>query len=143
MKSRLEKVYGKLPNQKVSLKTSKKHKVALGLIDNFNYNYQNLEEEVGRLSYSVDEWFDEKYNALQDAYMVLKDVYINNSEAFISESDVSGDFDVLVEIQAKSEELGLSAWDVYPDWKEHVEAIGRLQDLEKRYDDQKRRIEEF
>ena len=31
MKSRLEKVYSKLPNQKVNLKA---HKVALGLIDN-------------------------------------------------------------------------------------------------------------
>ena len=33
MKSRLEKVYSKLPNQKVNLKA---HKVALGLIDNFD-----------------------------------------------------------------------------------------------------------
>ena len=142
MKSRLEKVYGKLPNQKVSL-NSRKHKVALGLVDSINYEYTSLEDEVSRLSYSVDEWFDEKYDALQDAYMVLKEVYINNSESFIAESDVAGDLDILNEIKAKAEELGISVDDVYPNWNDHVNTINRLEDLEKRFDDQKRRIEEF
>ena len=98
MKSRLDRVYDKLATNKVDLKSQK---VELGLIDNFNYEYQYLEEEVGRLSYSVDEWFDEKYELLQEAYGLLKAVYIQNSEAFVSEADVAGDMDILNEIESK------------------------------------------
>ena len=140
MKSRLEKVYSKLPNQKVNLKA---HKVALGLIDNFNYEYQYLEEEVSRLSYSVDEWFDEKYELLQEAYGLLKAVYIQNSEAFVSEADVAGDMDILNEIESKANELGIDVSEVYPDFEEHKATIKYLEELEKRFDDQKRQIEEF
>lgn len=141
MKSRLEKVYKKLPNQKVDLKA---HKVALGLIDDFSYgDVDSLQDEVSRLSYSVEEWFDEKYEALQDAYGLLKAVYIQNSEAFITSADVARDEEVLQEIKTKAEELGLSAEDVYPQWDEHKEILSYLDDLEKRFDDQKRQIEEF
>jgi hypothetical protein len=140
MKSRLEKVYSKLPNQKVNLKA---HKVALGLIDNFNYEYQYLEDEVSRLSYSVDEWFDEKYELLQEAYGLLKAVYIQNSESFISEADVAGDMDILNEIESKANDLGIDVSEVYPDFEEHKRTIEYLEDLEKRFDDQKRQIEEF
>lgn len=140
MKSRLEKVYSKLPNQKVNLKA---HKVALGLIDNFNYEYQYLEEEVGRLSYSVEEWFDEKFDAFIDAYSPLKEVYINGSEAFVSEADVAGDMDILNEIESKANDLGIDVSEVYPDFEEHKRTIEYLEDLEKRFDDQKNRLERF
>ena len=141
MKTRLEKVYSKLPKQKVDLR---KHKIALGLIDDFSYgDLDSLQDEVSRLSYSVDEWFDEKYEALQDAYGLLKAVYIQNLEAFITSADVAQDENVLEEIKTKSEELGLSVEDVYPQWQEHKELLSYLEDLEKRYDDQKRQVEEF
>tara|TARA_R110000737_G_scaffold341874_1_gene366127 strand:- start:14 stop:436 length:423 start_codon:yes stop_codon:yes gene_type:complete len=140
MKSRLDRVYDKLATNKVDLKSQK---VELGLIDNFNYEYQYLEEEVGRLSYSVDEWFDEKYELLQEAYGLLKAVYIQNSEAFVSEADVAGDMDILNEIESKANELGIDVSEVYPDFEEHKATIEYLEDLEKRFDDQKRQIEEF
>ena len=140
MKSRLEKVYSKMPNNKVDLKAQK---VALGLIDNFNYEYQYLEDEIGRLSYSVEEWFEEKWQEYMDAYMPLRDVYINNSESFISEADVAGDMDVLNEIEEKANDLGLDVSDVYPDFEDHKRQINYLEDLEKRFDDQKRKLEQF
>jgi hypothetical protein len=140
MKSRLEKVYSKLPNQKVNLKA---HKVALGLIDNFNYEYQYLEDEVSRLSYSVEEWFDEKFDAFFDAYSVIRDVYINGSEAFVSEADVAGDMDILNEIESKANDLGIDVSEVYPDFEEHKRTIEYLEDLEKRFDDQKGKFERF
>ena len=140
MKSRLEKVYSKMPNNKVDLKA---HKVALGLVDNFNYEYQYLEDEIGRLSYSVEEWFEEKWQEYMDAYMPLRDVYINNSESFISEADVAGDMDVLNEIEEKANDLGLDVSDVYPDFEDHKRQINYLEDLERRFDDQKRKIEQF
>ena len=140
MKSRLEKVYSKMPNNKVDLKAQK---VALGLVDNFNYEYQYLENEIGRLSYTVEEWFEEKWQEYMDAYMPLRDVYINNSESFISEADVAGDMDVLNEIEEKANDLGLDVSDVYPDFEDHKRQINYLEDLERRFDDQKRKIEQF
>ena len=138
MKSRLEKVYSKLPNQKVNLKA---HKVALGLIDNFAYdNLEGLQEEVSRLSYSVDEWFDEKYSEFLESYRPLRDVYFNNSEAFITKGDLDRDLDLLNEIKEKAEELGLSASEVYPDWQEHFDQISYVEDLQKRFEDQKREL---
>tara|TARA_R110000744_G_scaffold222810_1_gene341661 strand:+ start:151 stop:582 length:432 start_codon:yes stop_codon:yes gene_type:complete len=138
MKSRLEKVYSKLPNQKVNLKA---HKVALGLIDNFAYdNLDGLQDEVSRLSYSVDEWFDEKYSEFLESYRPLRDVYFNNSEAFITKGDLDRDLDLLNEIKEKAEELGLSASEVYPDWQEHFDQISYVEDLQKRFEDQKREL---
>ena len=42
-------------------KQDKLKKVALGLVDEINYEYQYLQDEIGRLSYTVEEWFDEKF----------------------------------------------------------------------------------
>jgi len=134
MKSRLEKVYSKLPNQKVNLKA---HKVALGLIDNFNYEYEYLEEEVSRLSYSVDEWFPEKFDEWFAIGRDIYSVYFQNSETFVSEADVAGDMDILNEIESKANELGLDVSEVYPDFEEHKRTIEYLEDLEKRFDEQK------
>jgi len=140
MKSRLEKVLDKMPNKKVDLKAQK---VALGLVDNINYEFQYLEDEVSRLSYSVDEWFDEKFDVFFDAYSVIKDVYINGSEAFISEADVAGDMEILNEIETRSEELGVDVEEVYPNFYEHKQTLEYLEDLEKRFEDQKAKFERF
>ena len=138
MKNTLQKVYSKLPSQKVNLKA---HKVALGLIDNFAYdNLDGLQDEVSRLSYSVDEWFDEKYSEFLESYRPLRDVYFNNSEAFITKGDLDRDLDLLNEIKEKAEELGLSASEVYPDWQEHFDQISYVEDLQKRFEDQKREL---
>jgi len=135
MKSRLEKVYSKLPNQKVNLKA---HKVALGLIDNFAYdNLEGLQDEVSRLSYSVDEWFDEKFDEWFEIGREIYSVYFQNSEAFITKGDLDRDLDLLNEIKEKAEELGLSASEVYPDWQEHFDQISYVEDLQKRFDEQK------
>ena len=124
--------------QKVNLKAQK---VALGLIDNFAYdNLDGLQDEVSRLSYSVDEWFDEKYSEFLESYRPLRDVYFNNSEAFITKGDLDRDLDLLNEIKEKAEELGLSASEVYPDWQEHFDQISYVEDLQKRFEDQKREL---
>lgn len=123
-------------NKRKEVVLSKKEKVALSLVDSFNYDLMDLEDEVGRLSYSVDEWYDEKFQEFYEARSVLRDVYINNSESFIAVSDVSGDKEILEEIKTKAEELGLEADDVYPDWQLHYDTIEYLDDLESRFDDQ-------
>ena len=114
------------------------------MIDNFSYgDVDSLQDEVSRLSYSVDEWFDEKYDAMREIFSDLRDVYLQNSEAFITSADVAQDEQVLQEIKTKAEELGLSAEDVYPQWQEHKEILSYLDDLEKRFDEQVRKMEDF
>ena len=61
MKTNLKKVYSKLPNKKVNLKAKK---VALGLIDDISYDYDNLEEEVNRLQYLLDEFIPQEFDRL-------------------------------------------------------------------------------
>jgi|TARA_R110000796_G_scaffold90993_2_gene195063 hypothetical protein len=143
MNYEIKNILSKLPKSK-STNLSKSHKVALGLIDNFSYgDVDSLQDEVSRLSYSVDEWFDEKYDAMREIFSDLRDVYLQNSEAFITSADVAQDEQVLQEIKTKAEELGLSAEDVYPQWQEHKEILSYLDDLEKRFDEQVRKMEDF
>jgi len=140
MKTNLKKVYSKLPKQKVSLKAQR---VVLGLLNNFSYEYDTLEEEVGRLSYAVEDFFEEKYGELEDAYGVLKDVYIRGSEGLVSKSDVEGDMETLNEILEKAIDLGVDIYEIYPDYDEHKRTLDYLFDLEVRFDEQKRQIEDF
>mgnify|MGYP003630101550 FL=1 len=143
MNYEIKNILSKLPKSK-STNLSKSHKVALGLIDNFSYgDVDSLQDEVSRLSYSVDEWFDEKYDAMREIFSDLRDVYLQNSEAFITSADVAQDEQVLQEIKTKAEELGLSAEDVYPQWQEHKEILSYLDDLEKRFEEQVRKMEDF
>ena len=143
MNYEIKNILSKLPKSK-STNLSKNHKVALGLIDNFSYgDVDSLQDEVSRLSYSVDEWFDEKYDAMREIFSDLRSVYLQNSEAFITSADVATDEQVLQEIKTKAEELGLSAEDVYPQWQEHKEILSYLDDLEKRFEEQVRKMEDF
>jgi len=131
-----KRAFSRLFGKKKKEELSKEHKVALSLVDSFNYDYTSLEDETGRLSYSVEEWYDEKFQEFYEARLVLRDVYINNSESFITVGDVSGDKEILEEIRTKAEELGLEADDVYPDWRLHFDAIEYLDYLEGKFDDQ-------
>jgi hypothetical protein len=117
-------------------KEDKLQKVALGLVDEFNYEYQYLQDEIGRLSYSVEEWFDEKFDEFYQLRSDLRSVYLQNSEAFITTADVAGDLEILNQIKDKAEELGLSAEDVYPDWQVHFDDLEYLDQLDSKFDDQ-------
>ncbi len=72
MKSRIEKVYDKMPNKKVDLKA---HKIALGLIDDFEYTSEFTNEIIGSLDYTVNNWFDEKFDQMMEIYNEIYDVY--------------------------------------------------------------------
>lgn len=117
-------------------KEDKLQKVALGLVDELDYNLTDLQDETGRLSYSVEEWFDEKFAEFIQLRGDLRAVYLQNSEAFLTVADVEADKERLEDIRIKAEELGLTAEDVYPDWQEHYDAIEYLNYLEGKFDDQ-------
>ena len=144
MKSRLDRVYDKLATNKVDLKSQKVNlkaqKVALGLVDELDYEFDTLNDEVGRFSYVTDEWFDEKYDAWYDLGREIYDVYFNNTESFLQIEDLADDFDRLNSIKEKAEELGIDVNDVYPNWEEHVREIEYLQEVQDRFESQKQRF---
>lgn len=133
-KSVFSKLFGKKPLTTTQLK---KQKVALGLVDEINYEFQYLEDETSRMSYIVEEWFDEKFNEYYQLRSDLRSIYFQGSEAFISSADVAGDRRKLQEIKVKADELGIDVNDVYDTWYEHMDALEYLDSLESRFDDQR------
>ena len=140
MKSRLEKVYNKLPNQKVNLKAQK---VALGLIDDISYDYDNLEEEVGRLQYLLDEFIPQQFDKLDEAYILLKDVLVNNSENIIYYDDVAQDEETIQNIRAKADELGLDAKEIFPNIDGYSEELTRLRTLSDEFESAVRQFRNY
>ena len=137
MKTTKDKVYSKLAAARTNLKSNK---VALGLVDELDYEFETLQEEVGRLSYSVDEWFDEKYDVWYDIGREIYDVYFNNTEGFLTPDDLVDDLEKLNSIKEKAEELGIDVNEVYPNWEEHVREIEYLTEQTELFEEQKQRF---
>ena len=130
MKSRLEKVYSKMPNNKVDLKA---HKVALGLIDQLQYDYDSIEDQGGLLSYLAYEWHEEKFEEYRQAWMTLNDEYKHNASAVFRFEDVSQDVDTLNEIKTRAEELGVDVNDVYDQWDDHMQRLEEMREADDEY----------
>ena len=130
MKSRLEKVYSKMPNNKVDLKA---HKVALGLIDQLQYDYDSIEDQGGLLSYLAYEWHEEKFEEYRQAWMTLNDEYKHNASAVFRFEDVSQDVDTLNEIKLRAEELGVDVNDVYDQWDDHMQRLEEMREADDEY----------
>jgi len=125
-------------------KLSKSKKLNLGLVDEFSFSsIEDLQEEISRKSYSVYEWFDEEFEKAHQASMGLRDVYLNNSESFIDEADVAGDEEILNQIEAASNELGIDKEEIYPDFQEHREALRTLNEIDEEFDKQVREVENW
>lgn len=130
MKSRLEKVYSKMPNKKVDLKAQK---VALGLIDQLQYDYNSIEDQGGLLSYLAYEWHEEKFEEYRQAWMTLNDEYKHNASAVFRFEDVSQDVDTLNEIKLRAEELGVDVNDVYDQWDDHMQRLEEMREADDEY----------
>ncbi len=130
MKSRLEKVLDKMPNKKVDLKA---HKVALGLIDQLGYSYDEIEDQGGLLSYLAYEWHQEKFEEYRQAWMTLNDEYKHNASAVLRFDDVSSDIDTLNEIAVRAEELGIDPSDVYDRFYDHLERLNEMREADSDY----------
>jgi len=130
MKSRLEKVLDKMPNKKVDLKA---HKVALGLIDQLQYDYDSIEDQGSLLSYLAYEWHQEKFEEYRQAWMTLNDEYKHNGSAVLRYDDVISDIDTLNEIAVKAEELGIDPNDVYDRFYDHLERLNEMREADDEY----------
>ena len=103
---------------------ARKPKINLGKVDELDYDYATVEEEYSKLSYFVDEVFDEYFNKAVESWQILNDVFKNNSENFWEfSSELAGDKVKLEEIQTLADELGVDVSEVYPDFAEHYNII--------------------
>jgi len=119
--------------KRAEAKLNAKKRVALGLVDSLNYDYSSIEDQGGLLNYLANEWHDEKFEEYRKAWITLNDEYAHNGSTVLRYDDVSSDVDVLNEIKAKAEELGLDATDVYPDWDTHFEALEIMKEDDDQY----------
>lgn len=139
-KSVFSKLFGKKPLTTTQLK---KQKVALGLVDEINYEFQYLEEETSRMSYIVEEWFEGKFDEWYQLRSDIQSIYFQGSEAFISPADVAGDRRKLEEIKVKADELGIDVNDVYDTWQEHMDALDYLDYIDNKFEEQKQELKDF
>ena len=132
-------VLNKLKNSK--LKLSKK--VDLGLIQEFNYDFNNLEDEISTLSYLAYEWHDEAFEEYRQAWMKLNDEYTHNGSSVIRYADLERDEQLLVEIAQKAEDLGLAPNEVYDDYDEHYRTILDMKAADEQYETNERQFKDW
>jgi hypothetical protein len=116
MKSRLEKVYNKLPNQKVDLK---KQKIDLSLVDDIDTSLVALERYYGE--------FDDEYliakNKIEEAETILSNIVTN------FERDVENTCEEIEIVIEKIEELGLDRSIIAPKENELERIVEDMQSL--------------
>ena len=114
MKSRLEKVYSKLPNQKVNLKA---HKVDLSLVDDIQNELDRFEQAESEASYLAYEYGDEIMDAYSEFQMKYNiDDYIINGATRDLEEVSENIGKALSELQTKAEELGIDPNEILNDF---------------------------
>ena len=123
----------------------RKYKVTLGLLDGLEYleDLDYLEDEIGRLSYSTEEWYEENFEKWLDARNNLRSVYRDNSEAFITVDDLENDIAILEEVKSKMDELGLDYSDLPIDIERAEDAIENLKYFEQRFIEQDVELRSF
>ena len=116
MKSRLEKVYNKLPNQKVDLKAQK---IDLSLVDDIDTSLVALERYYGEFE---DEYLIAK-NQIVEAETILSNIVTN------FERDVENTFEEIEIIIEKIEELGLDRSIIAPKENELERIVEDMQSV--------------
>lgn len=131
MNKNLQKAFDKL--QRKQTKLSKEHRVALGLIDRLAYDINYLEDQSSLLSYLAYEWHEEKFEEYRQAWMTLNDEYKHNGSSVLRYDDVSGDRQILEQIAAFGEELGLNPNEIYDEYDRHLELLDDMQEADEQY----------
>jgi len=116
MKSRLEKVYSKLPNQKLDLKAQK---IDLSLVDDIDTSLVALERYYGEFE---DEYLIAK-NQIVEAETILSNIVTN------FERDVENTFEEIEIIIEKIEELGLDRSIIAPKENELERIVEDMQSV--------------
>tara|TARA_R110002073_G_scaffold28407_1_gene90167 strand:- start:835 stop:1320 length:486 start_codon:yes stop_codon:yes gene_type:complete len=139
-----EKFLKEVARQKGTNTNLKAHKVALALLDEFAYSdVTGLEDEVSRLGYSTEEWYNEKFDQFVEARGVLRDVYMMNSEAFPTRGDLARDEEILRILYTSADELGVPVTTLYPDYERHLQTIKDFEYYDKKFDEQKEELKQY
>jgi len=132
MKSRLEKVYDKMPNKKVDLKA---HKVDLSLVDDIQNELDRFEQAESEASYLAYEYGDEIIDAYDEFTMRYNiDNYIINGATRDLEEVSEILATALSELQTKAEELGIDPSEIlfdFDDIKQRVDNAPALNNYAK------------
>ncbi|NDG52002.1 MAG: hypothetical protein EBY39_03100 [Flavobacteriia bacterium] len=120
----------KLAKKDINLK---KHEVALGLIDEIEYDHNYLEDQAGLLAYLAYEWHDENFENYRQAWITLNDEYQHNGSSVLRYEDVESDIAKLDEIKIKSEELGLDPNEVYDLYDSHRDLLEQFKNADDQY----------
>jgi len=127
MKSRLEKVYDKMPNKKVDLKA---HKVDLSLVDDINNELDSFEQAESEASYLAYEYGDEIIDAFYEfrSKYSLDDYIINGKTRYLEESaEILAT--ALSELQTKAEELGIDPNEILYDFDDIKQRVDNAPSL--------------
>lgn len=141
MDRNLQMAFNKLQRKKTEL--SKDHKVALGLIDELQYDHNYLEDQAGLLAYLAYEWHDEAFEKYRQAWMALNDEYTHNGSSVLRYQDVEGDIAKLDEIKIKSEELGLDPNEVYDLYDSHRDLLEQFKNVDDQYEKNERQFRDW
>ena len=133
MKSRLEKVYGKLPNQKVSL-NSRKNKVALSLVSDIEQELNRFDEAESDASWLAYDLGDELINTIDKQQVEIG----NTIDNFIINGNVR-DLEEVSEIliksldllEVKANELGIDPNDILNNFDELKNRVNNASSLNK------------
>jgi len=127
MKSRLEKVYSKMPNNKVDLKA---HKVDLSLVDDIYNELDSFEQAESEASYLAYDYGDEIMEAYSDFSMKysLDDYIINGTTKYLEES-AEKLATALAELQTKAEELGIDPNEILNDFDDIKQRVDNAEQL--------------
>lgn len=138
----IKSVFSKIAKDKTNLKN---HKVDLSLLDGLDYleNIENFEDEINRISYSTEEWYDENFDKFLEIRGNLRAVYGQNSEAFVSFADIQDEIQIIEDIKANAENLGISLDDLPIDIPRIEQAIEDLKYYEERFDQQVDELRNF
>ena len=141
MKSRLEKVYSKLPNQKVNLKA---HKVDLSLVDDIDNEYQGFRDaydEASNLAYGYGDEIISAYEDFKRKYD-LDNYIVNGKTRYLEEigERVQG---FLGNLENKADELGIKPSDIIEGYDEIVFMVDNYKNLNKDAEDKYREVTEY
>lgn len=141
MKSRLEKVYDKMPNKKVGLK---KHKVDLSIVDDIANEAEFLRDSYDEASYLAYEWGDEIIEAYEDFRMKynLDNYIVNGNTRFLEERGerMQG---LVGELENKANDLGIDPAELIQGYDEIIFMVDNYKNLNKDAEDKNREVTSY
>jgi chromosome segregation ATPase len=127
MKSRLEKVYNKLPNQKIDLKAQE---IKLSIASDLENEEDKLQELIYNHQNTLSTLEDviQKYKDAEQDMLYMLEQEVNEFEGLLNQSGKVSD--IMSELETKVGELGFAPSDLYPGYNQLVNDIDMLENVD-------------